>query len=639
MSAEVRQKVVVEVEAKGGANLADPFDKIAKGAKDTDAQLKKMGSGLDQLKSVGKEALGGVQASMMDLGRAAGILDDRIMLLGRGVQGLGASLGFAGIPLASTVTTLGAMAAVVGLVGTAAVVASPALSDKLGGALESITGRAGKAEARVAKLKDRLAGLGSLAETGFRPESVENSLAGDLGPGARYAIEQPFRDKQRELAEREAQSADAAAAAGYFPSNDVVHLDRAKAFERAGLGATEALTGPGGLNQGALTSNLADLRKLATGEQPGNVDAQRAVFMAEQQAHRASGDLTDKSHALERAKEQFEQTQAVTELTAADQAVTKAQQKLKDAEGKTGDYAKLYKPQNKQTPGQINMAAMPAGSDVALVEREKRLHAATVAAAKDQLSEAESNRAMAQEKATAVGLGDDLSHAGTKAQDVMRLANEQAAAAEKNVEAQQRLLAAKQAANKADVESLKTVYQQVDAQAKLFGEIKKQEQAKLQDSKAGFGNMSAEDQQRALELSRIVKGGGSLNQDQLDFARQHSDLFGEAIQKQGLRQADVHPFFNELAQNLGLNNKANAAAKAEEEALKIAADAKNTLEIKLQAGDELAKQLNDTIAPALTDMIKKSLEQMMTAIRQATAKLIEEQITKHEQAKRNEPAQ
>lgn len=208
------QNVTVRVEAKGVGDLGKPFDDLSGGARKAENTLKGLSKEVGQF----SKGVGNIQSGLLGLSIGAGALPESVgkavvslNLLSSTARALkGVALVGAGTGLGAGV--LGGLAVGVTALGAAAVIASPSLQNKLGGAILSVTGKAKEAEEAIKRMmlagqEIRLArgmGVGTLAE--------ENKSAAEIG------IRRPYLGRIADLKQQSAGLDSSAALLRGFPN-------------------------------------------------------------------------------------------------------------------------------------------------------------------------------------------------------------------------------------------------------------------------------------------------------------------------------------------------------------------------------------------------------------------------------------
>jgi hypothetical protein len=123
------------------------------------------------------------------------------------------------------------------------------------------------------------------------------------------------------------------------------------------------------------------------------------------------------------------------------------------------------------------------------------------------------------------------------------------------------------------------------------------EQARLQGSKEGFGMLLPHQKEGIVNLAKKAASGKDLSRPEIEFARQHGDLFGDVIRKQGARRAG--PEFDEVTKLLGLDRRQKEATV---ERQKIEAQLDATLTVDAQS---LSEQLTSQLVPQVLQAIQQ----------------------------------
>lgn len=585
-------KIRLEAVSAGG----NAFEQVAAGAGKIEKAANQAKAATEGLSSKG---LASLKTSLGEVARGSGILDERLMILGRGLAGLGPAAAAAAGPLAV------AGAAVVAL-GSAAIATSPKLQDGLGRALYGISDEAKRATANIQRMQGALMASTSLATTtGFRTSRAEEGGTDYLGPGAQYRISKPFNDTIRDLREQQAGLGDASRAARMFPQAPTAAFDRATALSNAGERISYGLTGPGGLNVGDVTGGLADLRKTVGGG-IATPNESRAAYMADQAAKRAQEQQAEADRKLAYAQSQSGAYQAHQGLLGAGVRMGLAQQQVDEGSGI--GFGEGFKADFKSGFGLWGKSAIDLKSD------KERAAQGNLSAAQQRYAEAEANAAK---------YGNNTGEGGST-QDVMRARQEALEAAERARNAMKAQLEAQHALNQAKIQGLQTDLQSVSALQKNFETIRKMAQEELNAKKAGLGLMTGEDRLKMLAVSRGVKEGRDLNDEEIEFAKAHSDVFGDALRKQGMKEADANPMIKEILANVGADAKVKQAERAEQEAIKVAAEIRQKIELAVTADEAIAEKLRTELVPRIEDSIKKLLEQLVSTLQQEIAKRFEQ---------------
>lgn len=614
---DVTKNVVLKIDAATTGGAKNAFTDVGKGADQLDKAAQRAQRSMEGVGKAGQAAGGMLKQHLGDMARGMGLLDERLVNLSRGLTGLA---GAAGI----SAPVLGAVGAAVVAIGSAAVLTSSRLQDQLGAGLNRMTGEADRAAAAVTRLKNNLALSTSVGAMGFATTRAEEGGLSELGPGALARIKGPFLERIRALGEDRAGLLDQNAAARMFGQTPLLAQDRADSIQRAGLAVGEGLTGPGGVNVAGVGAGLGALRSTALSSVPSPALESRNLYAAQQALARAGADQAAKSGALATAVAGGPAFEANQRALAAQERQRQALENLNEARQNAtpeGFWSQSWTGWKEGAQGAWQGINKDFGGSRGPTDRQVRL--GSVQRAQDAFEEAKQQRRDAESAVTGPGVS---------AQEIARAREAQVAATERLLQAQKAVSQAQHELNQAKIAGLKTDLQSVDAQAKAFEGIKKAAAAELESKKAMLGIMSGEDKFKALAISQRVNQGGTLNEDELAFAQQHQDLFGDAVRKQGLRQAEQDPAIKEILANLGADAKVKQAERAEKQAIEVAAELKSKIEVAVKADDQIAEKLRNEMVPKIEDAVKQLLEQITTAIKQELVKRLEG-MDKNEQMK------
>lgn len=561
------QSLTVKVEAKGVGDLGKPFKDLKAGAEKADLSLKDYG------KSVGKfkKDLGSLQGGLLGLSTSVDLLPKGVGKAVLSLNALGsaaAALKGAG-GLAATVggsTVLGGIAAGVLALGSAAVIASPKLQDALGKSLLSVTGQAEQMEAALKRAQDRLDEIRSARSLGVGTEKEEAAFA------LRQAVSGPRREQQRALG-----------------LEKVRQVARAGALEQIPDTETD-IFGPqlaDRLKPGKFLDNAATLKQAAIG--PANVPAellrQQAVAQAEQ-----------------------------AELAKRDQAARAAladvqeREKLSQQFGTAGDRIKGIQKSLASVGGQrdqLNAPAFATAQGASVADKNIQLRNREKLNAKEAALQAELQEARAAQARAQAGLGGRKFTTEGETSSVIEQ-QEKAAAALR--ESNQKVLEIKQKIRQAEIDSLKTVQQQVAEQQKLAAAAVQEEEAKLKGLKSSLGLEDKESIREQLTIARKIAGGKNLSDDDIKAVR-GQEIFRESLEKIGAQRTDQDKDRQELLRLLGADKKLQEAKQAQDELVKLDATVKHEIKLKVEANAgetaaEISKQVVPEIEKAIGDLSK-----------------------------------
>ncbi|MBL8796680.1 MAG: hypothetical protein JNM56_22450 [Planctomycetia bacterium] len=589
------QSLTVKVEAKGVGDLGAPFKKLKDGAKEAHLSLQSMSAGAGRV----KESIEGIKSGLLGLsvssnllpasiGKAANALNalGSAAALLKGAGGLGSGLvgAVGGGPLALLAGGITAL-------GSAAVLASPKLQDTLGDALLQVTGQAEEMEAALKRAKDRLDDIRKARSLGIGTAEEENKAR------LRLSVEGPGRDRQRSLEEQRTRMESRAAGLAQFPDTefDIFGDDRLKDLK--------PMDAAGG-SLAALRENLETLQgAAATPLLPASLLRQE---MEEEAVRKLlAGQASDANARRDDVLQRFEVTkrhgEAGLKLDAVNAQIEAEKNKGSEAQG-LGFFLRTqlrgYTDEDLKSARDLNESGRSNFLDQQLFgyfedgggREGKKLQALRAQAA-----------GLEQERASALSaLNGRKFTTGAEVEDVLK---QQEAAADRLRAQEEKLLAVKQQINRAEIDSLKNIQQSVEAQKKLAAEAVKQQEASIRGAKIGFA-VDQDDKLQALSVSRKIKAGRELSEEDIKFAR-GNDLLREFGDKAALARADRDPVIQEILKNIGAQEKLSGLKQAEAALVKLDTNIKHDIQVKVEASaQELAGELNNKVVPAITKAIE-----------------------------------
>ncbi len=627
--AEVTKNVVTILKVQSDRSVKEAFGSMGAGARaaqaESDKALEALKRKLEELankteetgKRGGKAVMGlardmrvldrgtmAVQHGMFGLLASASILDDRFskgliiagsfhsltqVIRGTAMSLSGAHLAGGGIGLAGTLGLAGAA-----LVGFAALAVGtiPSLQNSLGKWFNSMTEDGQRAIATIKKLKELLEDNAFARSRGFGPAAVEAEATSRIGVMA------PYLERQQALRAQGQNAGLQIAALGMYPG---------KFQEAAGTGMHK---------QGDL------LHEMLTQGRPGQFENQ---FAEAQKKIRA---------------ETFKPTEIPAELKrnqfVAGGELSIAQQEEAEAKKKLGAYEKMFQIQQKIELIRTRENQLKEEGDRGVLTSQKNRHRYResiwgVIFPIGTLAENIVNRPGSarfakytpgrdpryrelegQERA----LGRQLPEGPPPTEAVRaQIAKALAAAQERVFQALDKQRLSQEAINRLELEQLKSAQQYHAEQEKTFHAIVMQEQAKKAALTSELGLMKPEEKARALQVAQKFAGGGKVSGEEMDFARQHSSLFGEKIHEMGLAAGEKDKSTQEIMRLLGTDRRLEQAKAAEKFEATINAEIKHQIDVKIAIDEaSLSKELGQKLLPLLIKAFKESERQGADAV-------------------------
>lgn len=613
MSDEIAKAVTIRLRAETERTVSEAFQRVSGSAKtvqkDVDNMARGAGQGLAGMGVEGEKAaakVGGglkglatdfkyadrgvkqLQMGMYGLASTAGILDERLskaMMVGmtlhslslgvRGASGImhGGAMGGIASAAGAALVPLGLAAAAIVGVGAAAVSASPKLQNTLGAALSNMTDRAKESLAAITALEEKL------QESSFAKRLGGGTLEQEAEFARRQAIIGPMRDRAEGLHEQGRLEMEHGNAMRMFP--DKPFHDPAGKFGDAQGRMSDLVHGPL-VGQGDLSARIK----------------------AEQAAMRAAIDDVGSSPASERGLHEAKMTHGAaaskTETLRKQLADFERRQRLTTMQADAGELGSL--------PGRIKSA-----------EAERRAATGawfgpddqeTVARAKVRDLEQRQADLKKDESRRAKILGAAGQFEPTKHGEGEAIAEQLAAASQREIDAQVKLKEAVDSVNMSRRDTLVIIAKEAAESEKNLRKSLAQEESRLSSQRSKMGLMATDDPAtlKALaELGEKAKAGGELSAAERAFMAPHG-FTADTLEKYGLGQADKN---DELLKRVGAAYGLDDRKKMIEGA--IAFDVKLQQDLKIQVGQiqiGASKEAADALAKAILPAIQTAFEQV-----------------------------
>ena len=592
----------------GIASLED----LKKKLEETTVAAKGTGNSLGQLKKIGR--LAGLS------GRAFHIPE---------LKALGGEMRLVSMAASSFGAPMFAVAAVIGAVGAAAVMASPKLQDTLGRALFITKEQAEATEKALRKLKDtgenlRLArsmGGGTLEES-----HRERALAGAAAP---HLARQGALGRSREEAMARAAALTGIQVQAFDPTHQALEQLHAQALDQ------------GGPNRKPGDSHLMDPAALAAlankpFQTPGLLQRQMAEAQAKlKNATKDSGQLRGRQDVL---AEKADLTEKMAKGSSTQRELMEAQRELREIQEnpdlirdqKTGklrgsgigersmsaaeNVFQRFHNDLGTSGASADQQAAGVHSDLDLQRHRTEQNAvARLERAREAHQKGQKDMANLQARHAQLGGGDPAKDA----QEQLRVGKELEQANDRQRKAQEDILRIKQQIGQADIGNLKTIQATVAEQLKAAAAERRHAEGKLRGAKVELGGMDKRDlrqvQQLANRIDEAMKGGRQLSRGEMQAAGRHGVL-REKLEGYNEKQADKDPAVKALTKQLGLDKKVVEAKDREKGLANFNVD----LKTKIQATVEInSKQMADQIKDELVPIIKQAFQDAVKAAAQA----------------------
>ena len=181
-----------------------------------------------------------------------------------------------------------------------------------------------------------------------------------------------------------------------------------------------------------------------------------------------------------------------------------------------------------------------------------------------------------------------------------------------------------QQAAQAEAERLGRIREQATAGAQAYRAQAEQERLRQQGLREQFGSMTALQRRQVLQVSRAVRNGQTLTPEQERIARENGGIFEGALRQINNRRAGQSGF-DEIAQNVGLDQRQREAERRAAQLEQIAVQANTQVTATLQTS---ANQDANAIAQQLAPLILQALQAQAAAIGEATQRQLQEQATR-----------
>lgn len=181
-----------------------------------------------------------------------------------------------------------------------------------------------------------------------------------------------------------------------------------------------------------------------------------------------------------------------------------------------------------------------------------------------------------------------------------------------------------QQAAQAEGERLSRIREQATAGAQAYRAQAQAEQLRQQGMREQFGSMSELQRRQVLQVSRAVRAGQQLTPEQERIARENGGIFEGALRQINNRRAQQGGF-DEVSQNVGLDQRQREAERRAAQLENIAVQANTQVTATLQAS---ATADANAIAQQLAPLILQALQAQAAQIGQATQRQLEEQATR-----------
>jgi len=181
-----------------------------------------------------------------------------------------------------------------------------------------------------------------------------------------------------------------------------------------------------------------------------------------------------------------------------------------------------------------------------------------------------------------------------------------------------------QQAAQAEGERLNRIREQATAGAQAYRAQAQAEQLRQQGMREQFGSMSELQRRQVLQVSRAVRAGQQLTPEQERIARENGGIFEGALRQINNRRAQQGGF-DEVSQNVGLDQRQREAERRAAQLENIAVQANTQVTATLQAS---ATADANAIAQQLAPLILQALQAQAAQIGQATQRQLEEQATR-----------
>lgn len=562
------RSLLLRIDAKPTSGLDKPFKEMGKAAETANNRLK----GMTEQAGRFKESLSSIRGGLAGLSVSGvlpgsiGKMADQLTALSsaaealKGTGGLISGLGLTKAAALAAVPVLAKVGAAVAAIGAAAVIASPQLQDTLGGALHKLSEDGKEQLALMARLKQAHSEIGEARRFGIGT-AKEEALA-----QAELSVRRPIEQKIDSLEEQRART-----------------LDRAEALRRFGGDEPFSKTQDtlNSLRPDDLKGNLAKLKGLADTPYQTPASLKRSLFEEERATTRArdwASELQDKSMDMQ---ERHEGSKAMGARIAAQESFEQRKAELADKFHLSGPAVERMLQKGRE--GKLG------GADEEFVAMVQRANEAKDSIDAQRRTEESLLRGRKPVTATEYkAFTEDLS-----------------AAKDKSTAQAEKLLQIKHQIRQAEIDHLKAIQQSTAEQAKLASEAVREMEARIKGTKLNLHFGDQNEKISLLDISRRFKEGGigSLENHELQTLRSQG-LLKEEAEKEGIRRAEADPVTQEILKNLGADKKLQEAKEQEKVALKLDADIKHQIEVKVAAdAAALAKDMNSQVVPSITKAI------------------------------------